>query len=391
MPPSEAPAADAPDSGSLVVFLLIRALSIGGAERQVVELANRLAGAGLSIGIITLYDKGGLEQEIDHRRIRLFSLAKRGRWDMLLPVLRLLLLLRRERPSILYAFLPAQTTLAALLQPLLPPCRLVFGLRSSFDYRETDWLQRLVFSLETRLARRARLIIANSAAGRQAALARGMPADRLIVIGNLIDTDRFRPDERLRQRQRDTWGIAAQSPLIGMAARLDPIKGHGTFLAAARRLHQSRPDARFVLIGSGDPWYRRHLAALAARLGLAEALIWAGASQDMPAVYNALDIATLVSDAGEGFPNAIAEAMATGVPVVASASGDAAMLIGPTGLVIPPRDPAALVQAWTALLAADRQQLGRLARQRISAEFDSGRVLDDNLKHLTALAATSMA
>src|SRR5580704_3884412 len=111
MPPSEAPAIDAPDPGPLVVFLLIRALSIGGAERQVVELANRLAEAGLSIGMVTLYDKGGLEQEIDHHRIRLFSLAKRGRWDMLLPALRLLLLLRRERPAILYAFLPAQTTL----------------------------------------------------------------------------------------------------------------------------------------------------------------------------------------------------------------------------------------------------------------------------------------
>jgi glycosyltransferase involved in cell wall biosynthesis len=310
---------------------------------------------------------------------------------MLLPALRLLRLLRRERPAILYAFLPAQTTLAALLQPLLPTCRLVFGLRSSFDYREADWLQRLVFRLETGLARRAQLIIANSEAGRQAALARGMPADRLIMIGNLIDTARFRPDAEQRRRQRDAWGIAAESPLIGMAARLDPIKGHGTFLAAARRLRQCRPDARFVLVGSGNAWYRRHLEALAAKLGLAEALIWAGASHHMPAVYNAMDIATLVSDAGEGFPNAIAEAMATGVPVVATDTGDAAMLIGPTGLVIPPRDPAALAQAWAALLESDRGQLGRSARQRISAEFDSGRVLDDNVKHLTALAATSTA
>jgi glycosyltransferase involved in cell wall biosynthesis len=384
--PAPDPAASSPVvSGKPMIFLLIRALTIGGAERQVVQLANALAERGNPVGVVTLYDKGPLEQAIDGRSVRRFSLAKNGRWDIVLPLARLVRLLRRERPAILYAFLPGQTVLAGLIRPVLKPLRLVFALRGSFDYRETDWLQRLAYTLESRFARNVDLIIANSEAGRTAALRRGMPADRVIVIGNLIDTTRFAPNPTARRRQRATWGVADQAKLIGMAARLDPMKGHETFLAAAALLLSHRPESRFVLIGGGPDDYRRRLMSRAQALGLEAALVWAGECRDMPAAYNALDVATLAPDAGEGFPNAVAEAMACGVPVAATDSGDAARLIGATGIIVPPREPARLAAAWTALLDSDRAALGHSARQRILSEFDTGRALDDNLRALMSL------
>ena len=373
------------NAGKPMVFLLIRALSVGGAERQVVQLANALGSRGISVSIVTLYDNGPLEQAIDRQHVGHLSLGKRGRWDMVWPVFRLIRLLRRERPAVLYAFLPAQTALAGLLYPLLPPCQLVFGLRSCLDYRRTDWLQRAVYALESRLARRAALIIANSEAGRQAALRRGMKPDRLVVIGNLIDTDHFAPAPERRCRQRAEWGVAEAATLIGMAARLDSMKGHETFLAAAALFHRRDPMARFVLIGGGPRAYADQLAAMAGRLGLGASLIWAGECRDMADAYNALDLATLTSHEGEGFPNAIAEAMACGLPVVATDTGDTAWLIGETGLVVAPRDPAALADAWAELLATDTVQPGALARLRILSEFDSGRALDHNLRALTSL------
>jgi glycosyltransferase involved in cell wall biosynthesis len=372
-------------TGKPMVFLLIRALSVGGAERQIVQLANALGKRGILVSIVTLYDNGPLEQAIDRRYVGHLSVGKRGRWDVAWPVLRLIRLLRRERPAVLYAFLPAQTALAGLLSPFLPGCRLVFGLRSCLDYRRTDWLQRAVYTLEARLAHRAALIIANSEAGRQAALRRGMRPDRLVVIGNLIDTEQFTPDRERRRRQRAAWGVAETARLIGMAARLDPMKGHETFLEAAVRFHRRDPLARFVLIGSGPGTYADRLAATAERLGLGSALIWAGECRDMADAYNALDLATLSSHEGEGFPNAVAEAMACGVPVVATDSGDTARLIGETGLVVAPRDPAALADAWATVLAAGNVQPGALARLRILSEFDSGRTLDHNLRTLTSL------
>jgi len=374
-----------------MVFLLIRALSVGGAERQVVQLANALAQQGIPVSIATLYDNGPLEQAIDTRRVRRFSLGKHSRWDMVRPLFRLVRLLRRERPAILYAFLPGQTALASLLHPLLPPHRLVFGLRSSLDYRQADWLQRLVYALETRLARHAALIIANSEAGRQAALRRGMPSDRLVVIGNLVDTEAFAPDPASRTRQRAAWGVAEAAPLIGMVARLDPMKDHETFLEAAALVLRHDPSARFVLIGDGPAPYASRLAATAETLGLGAALVWAGDCRDMRATYNALDLAVLSSREGEGFPNAVAEAMACGVPVAATDIGDTARLIGLTGRVVPPGEPALLANAVIALLGADRVRLGAAARLRILSEFDTRRALDHNLRALMALVDSPLA
>jgi glycosyltransferase involved in cell wall biosynthesis len=372
-------------TGSSAVFLLIRALSTGGAERQIVQLANALGRRGISVSIITLYDNGPFEQAIDKGNVRVFSLEKKERWDILSPIFRLLRLLHREQPSVLYAFLPAQTTLAALLQPFAPGHRLVFGLRSSLDYRQTDWLQRAVYALETRLARRAAAIVANSEAGKAAALKRGMAPDRLIVIDNLIDATAFAPDAAGRARFRLAWGIPDAAPLIGMAARLDPMKGHRTFLDAAKHLLAVRPDARFVLIGSGPASYAAALRRAAGQLGLGQALHWAGECADMRGAYNALDLATLSSDEGEGFPNAVAEAMACGVPVVATDVGDTVRIIGDTGLIVPPGDPHRLAEAWALLLDADRQNLGATARARILGEFDTSRILDENVRLLSLL------
>jgi glycosyltransferase involved in cell wall biosynthesis len=213
-----------------------------------------------------------------------------------------------------------------------------------------------------------------------------MKPERLVVIDNLIDTDYFVPDPIARARQRAAWGVADTELLIGMAARFDPMKGHDIFLGAAARLIRDRPSVRFVLIGGGTASYAGTLKRTAERLGLDRSLIWAGEECDMAAAYNALDLATLSSLEGEGFPNAVAEAMACGVPVVATDTGDTARLIGATGLIVPPGDAVRLADGWATLLASDRAGLGRDARQRILTEFDSGQALDHNLRVLMALA-----
>ncbi|MEA2754542.1 MAG: hypothetical protein QOJ54_831, partial [Aliidongia sp.] len=206
-----------------------------------------------------------------------------------------------------------------------------------------------------------------------------------------IDTDYFMPDPVARSRQRSAWGVTDAAPLIGMAARFDPMKGHEVFLAAASLLLRRRPAARFVLIGDGSPSYAESLHIKARQFGLNPSLIWAGDTPDMAAAYNALDLATLSSTEGEGFPNAVAEAMACGVPVAATDTGDTARLIGETGAVVPPGDPAALADAWDRLLASDHAALGHAARQRILTEFDSRRALDDNLRALMALVDSPLA
>ena len=235
-----------------------------------------------------------------------------------------------------------------------------------------DWSWRATFRLEVLLSRFADLIIANSEAGRCFCIARGFRAKRFEVVPNGIDTDRFQPDAAAGVALRDDWGVPRGVPLIGLVARLDPMKDHETFVEAAARLVAAETEARFVCVGAGAQANFDRLGDLAKALGLANRLFFVGKREDLPAVYATLDVHTSSSAYGEGFSNALGEAMACGVPCVATDVGDSALIIGDTGQVVRCRDAAALANAWRELLSlplAARRNLGSRARTRIAENY----------------------
>jgi len=175
-------------------------------------------------------------------------------------------------------------------------------------------------------------------------------AEKMFVIPNGIETERFRPDPKARQRIRLEWGVAEHEKVIGLVGRLDPQKDHPVFLEAAASLVNKRKDTLFVCAGGGPYEYQTRLQTLAKNLGLGERLLWLGIREDMPAVYNALDIAVSSSSYGEGLSNAIGEAMACGVPCAVTDIGDSAWVVGDTGEVVPAKDPVALRNAIERLL-----------------------------------------
>ncbi|MES4787378.1 MAG: group 1 glycosyl transferase, partial [Nitrospiraceae bacterium] len=219
------------------------------------------------------------------------------------------------------------------------------------------------------------LIIFNSWAGQQHHIAHGYCGKRMAVVPNGINTERFRPDAESRQRVRTEWVITEDQVLIGLVARLDPMKDHPTFLRAAARVAVLRPNVRFVCVGDGPQTYKRELWSLSEALQLKERLIWAGSRTDIVAVYNALDIAVL-SSYGEGFPNVVAEAMACGVPCVVTNVGAAAQIVGPMGVVVQPRDPEALCQGMlTSLCRLTEPGLSQQVRERIVQTFSRERLV----------------
>jgi glycosyltransferase involved in cell wall biosynthesis len=233
------------------------------------------------------------------------------------------------------------------------------------------------------------LIVVNSHAGKRHHATQGYDSKRMVVIPNGFDTRQFCPDEHARQSMRHEWGIAENDRLIGLVARLDPIKDYPTFLRAAAQLAQERQDVHFVSVGGGSTHYRRELQAFANDLGLGDRVIWAGERTDMYAAHNALDIATS-SSSSEGFSNTTGEAMACGVPCVVTDVGDSAILVGSTGLVVPPEEPAAMAAAWKRLLdmpAEERAALGRAARQRIIEEYSIEQLVDRTEAALAGLMA----
>jgi glycosyltransferase involved in cell wall biosynthesis len=297
-----------------------------------------------------------------------------------------------ERPDVIYALLPMQTTLAALLRPRGLGARLVFGIRGSeVEADRYDALIALTYRLEAWLARRADLIIANADAGRTDAIRRGFPSDRIAVIANGIDTALMRPDADSGREQRRAWSITDDAFVIGCVARLDPMKDHANFLAAAARFTAKAPTARFVCVGDGPSTYRAELIAQTQSLGLADRVVWAGEIANVAAAYNAFDIVTLPSAFGEGFPNVIGESMACGIPVVATDVGDARAIIGDLGEVVPPRRPDLLCAGWERLrqrLAQDAS-LHDAVRSAIIANFGVEAMLDRTENVLLGVIAGS--
>ena len=183
-------------------------------------------------------------------------------------------------------------------------------------------------------------------------------------------------DRASGSRLRASWRVPERSLLIGIVARLDPMKDHQTFLRAAAILANSRADARFVCIGAGPERYTSDLKTLAGELGIGDKVIWPGLIlHDMPAAYNALDICCSSSAFGEGTSNAIAEAMACGVPCVVTDVGDSKLIVGDMGILVPPKNPEAL-SAGLAVMAerlSENPQLPHAVRERIELRLSLSR------------------
>lgn len=376
------------------ILLSIPSLALGGAERQFAELARGLDARGHEVLCAVLGRGGPLEAELGGARLVL--LEKRGRLDNARMVLRLAGLLRSFRPQAHYALLSTPCVLGALLKPLFPATRLAMGVRATpVDHADYSCGRAgaLLHRLEAGLSPLADLVICNSEAGRGHALSRGMAAHRLRVVHNGIDTARCRPDRALGLPLRKEWGVAPEAPLIGLVARLDPMKDHANFLKAAALVAGRRPEARFVCVGGGPEDYASELRRQAQGLGLAgqpaDRLAWAGARDDMPGVYNALDLLCLSSAYGEGFPNVLGEAMACGVPCATTDVGDAALVVGETGAVAPRRDPEALARAMLAQLERlerEGEGLRRACRARIAEHFSVERMVERTETLLLGLA-----
>lgn len=358
------------------ILFLIRSLNYGGAERQLVALSKGLHERGHKVVVAVFYQSGPLERDLHEAGVSVIILDKHKRWDVFPFLLRLVRLIRCEKPDIVHGYLPVPNLLTILLKPLFPPIKMVWGVRASnMDLSQYDRLSRFLFRIECFFSRFADIIIVNSNAGKEYHQKHGFPGKKMVVIPNGIDTEIFKPDAEARNRIRAEWGIKEDEILIGLVARLDPMKDHPTFLRAASILARERGDVRFMCIGDGPESYKTELQRLSDKLGLENTLIWAGTRVDMPSVYSALDIATS-SSYGEGFPNVIGEAMACGVPCVVTDVGDSAWIVGETGVVVPYKNPEALKSGWKICLTKDRNELGSKARFRTMKYFDVGQLVN---------------
>jgi L-malate glycosyltransferase len=223
-------------------------------------------------------------------------------------------------------------------------------------------------------------IVTNAQAIKQAVTAReGHWPEKIKVIPNGIDLERFTIDRSSRLATRRELGISEDAPVIGIVAEIKPVKGHSYLFQAARKLIEFMPHLRLFIIGdSSNKTYRRGIEAEVERLGLREHVIFLGRSLEVPRLLAALDVSVLPS-LSEGISNSILESMAAGVPVVATdVGGNPEIVINEeTGLLVPAADPDALAGAIERLLLAPElaARLATAARDMVENSYSNQRMV----------------
>ena len=346
-------------------------LGTGGAEMALLRLLPALRAHGIDAMVVSLRSGGTIGPRLQARGIPVAALDLPGVVAAASAWTRLLGCLRSFSPTLVHGWMyhGNLVALAAAGRLGLP---VAWGIRQSLGLGTRDkWLTRRIIAAGARLSNRADLIVYNSAVSRAQHEARGYEEARAVVVPNGFDTEAWRPDETARLHVRAELRIGPDAPVVAQVARYHPGKDYPTLVRAAAQVVAGHPAARFLLVGEGVDSTNEALMALVRELKLGEKVLMLGRRDDVGRILAAVDIAVL-SSAGEGFPNAIGEAMSCSVPCVGTRVGDLPHLIGDTGEVVPASDPQALAAALMRLLSmppAGRRALGARARARIVDNF----------------------
>jgi L-malate glycosyltransferase len=359
------------------VLFVIGTLSIGGSERQLVELATHLAprfaptvcclsamgplGTDLTRAGVPVIDLGfgEVSSRLGVARVRAVI-----RW--MFGVVRFTRLLGRLRPDVVHGVLPHAYVVGAVAARLAGVPVVVAGRRSLANFKRGRPLYRLA---ERVVNRWTDLVIANCHAVRNDTLAsERLDPGKVVVVHNGLEVTRY--DAPVDPELRAALQVGP-GPVVIVVANLIAYKGHTFFLKAWAEVCRAWPDAVALLVGDGPE--RAALEALARDLGVAERVRFLGTRTDVPALLAISDLLVHPSTE-EGFCNAILEAMAAGRPVVATDVGGnrEAVVDGETGLLVPSRDARPLAGAIASMLERPdlAKRMGIAARQRVAATFD---------------------
>jgi glycosyltransferase involved in cell wall biosynthesis len=354
---------------------LITDLDTGGAERSLVNLVSGLDRTRFESDVITLIEPGPMAQPLAEAGIPVTSLGmSRGRPNMA-SIISLVRHVRRMRPVILQTWLYHADLVGTVAAWFARPERLVWNLRCTDitqvpGDRSIGWIVRAL----ALLSNQPDAIVVNSKRGRLFHSAAGYRPKLWVDMPNGVDVERFRPRRAEQASLRAKLGLDPQAKVVGLVARYHPMKDCQTFLRAAAHFSQGQDDARFLLCGEGLGRDNEVLRQLIENLGLGGRVILLGRRADPENVYPALDVLALPSIYGEGFPNVLIEAMACGVPCVATDVGDSADILGELGMIVPSRDAAALAQGWRTMFGRQAQGIGELVRGRVLAQYDLNRM-----------------
>ena len=348
----------APQETSLRIVQLIAPSKIAGAERSTISLCRGLSARGHTVSLLVKYNHALLDTALDEG-VDARSMRFAGKLN-LLAVGRLMRWFRRHEVDIVATQLSTASlwgTLAARALKL-PSVATVRALNSKTCYVFAD------------------RIIAVSHAVKAHLIEQGIDADKIRVVYNGVDLERFAPPADSSHGKR-ALGLPPQSLVVGVVAHLSEKKGHKWFLEAVAPLCRANSQLHVLLLGDGPQ--RALIEAQVRALNIQEQVIFAGFHEDVVPLMSAMDALVLPPIAKEGFGRVLVEAGAMSIPVIGSDIGGIGEVIvpGETGFVVAPGDVAALQGALSQLIESRelREQMGAAGHARALKEFSQERMV----------------
>jgi glycosyltransferase involved in cell wall biosynthesis len=373
-------------AGRTRIAFLITSLEVGGSERQLVALLRGLPDAGFEKHLICLSGYGPLEAEaratgaavhdLQYPRLRgAGTIQWRNLPAAAMTVLRLAGLLRRIKPDVLHTMIPVCNVLGAVAGRMARVPRLACTKLALGAYRDKS---RVLPKLEDFVDPWFHLVHCKSVGILEDIAEREpIPRKRMRVVYNGIATTRFDGVDA-RASVRHEFGIPEDAFLAGMVANLIPYKGHTEVVSAASEVIREHPGAHFLFAGRDDGIGTR-LKEQAASLGISERIILAGIRSDIPELMSAMDLLVCASHE-EGFSNVLLEAMACGLPIVATRVGGnpEAVEDGVTGILVDPRAPAQISRAIGQIVGdpPSAREMGARGRERVRRLFSYEAMID---------------
>lgn len=358
------------------VAYVITSLSMGGAQKVLLGLLASGLSQRYPPLVISLRHTPGLEAAFRGLGVEPFYVGLEQPWRVLGNIRRLLALLKAHDVRLLYSLMHHANLFAVLLRYLLgkPRPALVWSLHDTpVKNLYTRWSHRFFLWLTCRLSHIPERIVLVSERSRARYLELGYPAASTTLIPNGVDVPTLEPDRIIANRHavRTELGLSPASLLVGSLTRAVPEKDLPCMLEAFALLAPDMPNLHLLLAGEGVDAENSDLVQQVNQHGLAGRVHLLGVRSDAKRLIRALDVATL-SSRSEAFPLFIAEAMALGIPCVATDVGDIAHLLGGHGLLVPAGDAAPLATAWRQVLhwsSSQRSAWVNAAWERVNSQF----------------------
>jgi glycosyltransferase involved in cell wall biosynthesis len=376
------------------VLFVIGSMDIGGAEKQLTILADRIRGYGYSCSVFSLQSDGVLVDILREKRIPIHSGGlkkgdlRRAPWKLVRAQWRMMSVIRAEKPDVLHAFLPLATFMGSFAGRMQRVPLIVTSRRALSSHQERIPLLKPFDRLADRLSHR--VTVNSKAVWNDAVKRNNTEPSKLVLIYNGVDPVPIQKALSSRDKIRQSLGIEAHEKVIISIANLIPYKGHSDLFRALKLVAREIPNVRLLLLGE-DRGIKDRLERLAYDLGISSFIQYLGRKDDIAPFLAASDI-SIVASHEEGFSNVILESMAAGLPVVATRVGGnpEAVVDGVTGWIVEPRQPGVMAHRITDLLRNPRKagEWGLKGKERVMELFTVERMV---IRHLDLYETSSLS